>query len=316
MTYIGEIAKEAVCISFDTPCYLVDQMFQDNQGLQGLVVEKDSSVGLITKTNFYQKMGSQYGYNLYLKRSIELLANKAPLLVDYYTSVIKVSKLAMNRSTEEVYDDVIVKNDHSGYLVVSIKELLLKVADIQAEIASYLNPLTLLPGNSIIDEKLNYTFTQQKEFTLLYIDLDRFKPYNDFYGFKKGDEFLRSTAAILNDCFSPSDSFVGHIGGDDFVVILNHFDFSSYCQEVIKNFDRQIQYFYSKEHLEQKFICSENRSGEMEAIPLVSISIAVVRNDSKPFNNVEEIVMEATRLKKMCKLTSESCFYAEPSPAH
>lgn len=315
MTYIGEIAKIVECIPFDTPCDQVDRMFQENQSLQGLVIlDKELSAGLITRSNFYQKMGTRYGYNLYLKRPIKLLANNSPLLVDYFASVIEVSKLAMIRPDEEVYDDVIIKKENLVYGVVSIKELLLKVAAIQAQIASYLNPLTFLPGNYTIDEKLNNLFNLQKEFTVMYIDLDRFKPYNDYYGFKKGDEFLQFTATILKECFDPAESFVGHIGGDDFIVLLNHLDYEEYCQKVIKNFDEQKCHYYTKEHLAQKSIYTENRSGEMEAIPLVTISIAVVRNDGMSFNSVEELIAEATRLKKVCKMKSGSCFYAEPSP--
>lgn len=314
MTYIGEIAEQVVCVPVDETCDKVDQIFQKNQSLQGLVViESGVSASLITRTSFYQKMGTRYGYNLYLKRPIDLLANNSPLIVDYFASVIEVSKLAMERSNEEVYDDVIIKKDNAIHGVVSIKALLLKVADIQAEIASYLNPLTLLPGNYTIDEKLNNLFKHQKEFTIMYVDLDRFKPYNDHYGFKKGDEFLQSTAAVLKECLDPADSFIGHIGGDDFIVTLDHYDFENPCKAIIKKFDEQIQYFYSKEHLEQKTIYSENRDGEMEAIPLVTISIAVVRNDSKPFSSVEELVMEATRLEKVCKSQSGSCYYAEPT---
>lgn len=314
MTYIGEIAQSIVCVASETPCDQVDRLFQENQGLQGLVVTDDKdSAGLITRTNFYQKMGTRYGYNLFLKRPIKLLANNSPLIVDYFASVIEVSKQAMDRLDEEVYDDVIVKKENELSGVVSIKELLLKVADIQADVARYLNPLTLLPGNYIIDEKLENLFRQASDFSFLYIDLDRFKPYNDLYGFKKGDEFLQSTATILKECFPAPDCFVGHVGGDDFVVILNHFDFENYCQDVIKLFDNKVQYFYSQEHFRQGSVISENRVGEMEAIPLVSISIAVVKNDSSRFSNAEELVVEATRLKKICKMNSGSCYYAEPS---
>lgn len=314
MTYIGEIAQDIVCVSYDTPCDKVDRIFQEKQGLQGLVVtEEADSAGLITRTNFYQKMGTRYGYNLFLRRPIKLLANNSPLIVDYFASVIEVSKKAMDRRDEEVYDDVIIKKENAVFGVVSIKELLLKVADIQADIARYLNPLTLLPGNYIIDEKLENLFRHPTDFTFLYIDLDRFKPYNDLYGFRKGDEFLQSTATILKECFPAPHCFVGHVGGDDFIVILDHFDFENYCRDVIKIFDNQVQYFYSKEHYDQKTVFSENRSGEMEAIPLVSISIAVVKNDYERFSNAEELVAEATRLKKICKMNNGSCYYIEPS---
>lgn len=313
MDYIGQITKEVSSIPFHTTCNQVDQLFQEDQGLQGLVILKQNfSAGLITRTNFYQKMGTRYGYNLYFRKSIELIANNDPLVVDYFTSVIEVSKLAMDRKAEEIYDDVIVKKENKVYGVVSIKDLLLKVSNIQSEFASYLNPLTLLPGNKIIDEKLESTFRQQEKSTVLYIDLDRFKSYNDSYGFKKGDSLLQSTANLLKASLSNSEDFLGHIGGDDYIIILNHHDFEELCQRIIETFDQQILSFYSEEHLRSRTVYIENREGIMEDVPIVSLSIAVVKNQTGLFSSVEELVSEATRIKKVCKAKKESCFHAEP----
>jgi diguanylate cyclase (GGDEF)-like protein len=312
--FIGDIAKNITCISPGKTCESVDLLFNEDPSLQGVVViEEQRPTGLITKMKFYQKMGTRYGYNLYMRRPIELLANNKPLIVDYYTSVIEVSKLAMNRAAEELYDYIIVIQNDMFCGVVSIRSLLIRVADIQIELASYLNPLTRLPGNNIINEKLNDTFEEKGDFSVLYIDLDRFKAYNDVYGFNKGDEILRITAKILSQNLSDKDGFLGHIGGDDFIVILNHHDYINYCTQVITEFDEKIKHFYSEEHLKQKFIYTENRDGRMEKIPLITISIAVVTNLMAQFNSADDIVNEATRIKKVCKLKSGSCFHAEPA---
>ena len=311
--FIGEIAKNITCISPGKTCESVDRLFNENPRLQGVVVtENQMPTGLITKMKFYQKMGTRYGYNLYMRRPIELLANNTPLIVDYYTSVIEVSKLAMDRPGEELYDYIIVTNKDELWGIVSIRSLLIRVADIQVELASYLNPLTRLPGNNIINEKLNHAYEKKGKFSVLYIDLDRFKAFNDVYGFNKGDEILRATAKILSQYLPYKGGFLGHIGGDDFIVVLNHHDYIDYCNQVIDEFDRKIKYFYDDEHLKQNFIYTENRAGRMEKIPLVTISIAVVTNQITEFNSADDIVNEATRLKKICKLKSESCFYAEP----
>ncbi|MBW9235108.1 hypothetical protein JQK62_23370, partial [Leptospira santarosai] len=95
-------------------------------------------------------------------------------------------------------------------------------------------------------------------------------------------------------------------------VIFNHYEFHEFCQSVIKRFDEEIKKYYIKKHLDEQFIYLENRSGRMEKIPLVTLSIAIVTNQRKYFTSAEEIVEEATRLKKMCKMKSESCFYVEP----
>lgn len=314
IAYIGDIAKETPILNSETPCNQIDLVFQDNPKLQGIVLNDHSlRPGLITRTRFYQKMGTRYGYNLFMTKSISILANKQPLIVDYFTSSIEVSKLAMNRPEEEIYDDVIIELDHIIVGVVSIKNLLMKVADIQVEFASYLNPLTRLPGNNIINENIKQALAQNKEFSLLYIDLDRFKAYNDYYGFKKGDEIIQLTADILSNALvKKGEDFLGHIGGDDYIAVFNHYNFHDFCEYVIKRFDEEIKKHYSKKHIEEKFIYAENRSGEMEKIPLVTISIAVVTNQKKQFSGIEEVIEQATRLKKMCKMRNESCFFVEP----
>jgi len=167
IAYIGDIAKETPNVPLDTSCHQIDQIFQENPSLQGIIlVEKKTGAGLITRTCFYQKIGTRYGYNLFMMKSIGVLANIQPLIVDYFTSVIEVSKLAMNRPEAEIYDDVIVEMDQKIIGVVSIKRLLMKVADIQVEFASYLNPLTRLPGNTIINENITQALNQKKEFSL------------------------------------------------------------------------------------------------------------------------------------------------------
>lgn len=311
IAYIGDIAKEIPEIPLGTACEIVEEIFTAEPGIQGIAIMEDSvPAALMTRMNFFQKMGTRYGYNLYMKRPIELLANNEPLIVDFFMSITEVSKLAMERPEEELYDYILVNKDHRFFGAVSIKDLLMKVADIQAELASYLNPLTRLPGNNIIQEQLYNTFESKEAFSVLYIDLDRFKAYNDTYGFKKGDELLKATASILNDHLDQNETFLGHIGGDDYIVIFQSYDYEEYCRKVITSFEEMVKDFYNEEHLQQNFVYTENRSGWMEEIPLVAISIAVVTNRASHFEDVEEIIVEAARVKKFCKSIIESCYHS------
>ncbi|HEY9577320.1 MAG TPA: GGDEF domain-containing protein, partial [Pseudobacillus sp.] len=265
IAYIGDIAKEIPEIPLGTACEIVEELFNAEPGIQGIAVMDESiPVALMTRMNFYQKMGTRYGYNLYMKRPIELLANNEPLIVDFFMSITEVSKLAMERKEEELYDYILVNKDQRFYGAVSIKDLLMKVAEIQAELASYLNPLTRLPGNNIIKEQLHSAFDSGGAFSVLYIDLDRFKAYNDTYGFKKGDELLQETAAILSRHLDQKDDFLGHIGGDDYIVIFKRHDFEDYCKRVIISFEEMVTGFYSDVHLQQNFVYTENRSGWLE----------------------------------------------------
>ncbi|MGX6443842.1 GGDEF domain-containing protein [Neobacillus sp. K501] len=307
MAYIGDIVELVPCISQSTVSKVVDTIFSENTRIQGIVVvQNEIPISLVTRTHFYQKMGSQYGYNLYMGRSIELIFDKEPLIVDYFQSITDVSKLAMERMEEHRYDDVIVTKNGKYNGIVSIQSLLMKLVEVQVEFASYLNPLTRLPGNHTIQAKLQ-EMLQQERFSILYFDLDHFKAYNDTYGFKKGDDLLQATAELLKEAFLQKGYFLGHIGGDDFIAVLSHYDFTSICEKMIADFDREMKEFYTSSHLSQQFVIAENRHGVKEKIPLVSLSIAIVTNQQKSFKTVEQLVEFAAVVKKSCKMVSGSC---------
>ncbi|NWQ41804.1 GGDEF domain-containing protein [Bacillus sp. EB106-08-02-XG196] len=305
--YIGDIAEPVPCISQMGISKEVDKIFSENTKIHGVVVvNEEVPISLITRTNFYQKMGTLYGYNLYMGRSIELIANHEPLIVDYFQSITEVSRLAMERKEEDRYDYVIVTKEDKYIGIVSIQRLLMTLVEVQTEFASLLNPLTRLPGNHIIDDKLK-EIINQKNFSILYFDLDHFKAYNDTYGFKKGDELLQATADLLKRTFEKSGVFLGHIGGDDFIGVLNHYDVLSICEPIMEDFDRSIVRFYHSTHLSQDFVITENRQGVKEKIALVSLSIAAVTNECQPFQTVEELVEYAAIVKKRCKKIKGSC---------
>ncbi|KAB2333058.1 GGDEF domain-containing protein [Bacillus mesophilum] len=308
---IGSIAEKVPCISQYEKNLVVDQLFYNNSELQGIVVvNQEIPVGIITRTHFYQKIGTLYGYNLYMGRTVELLFKKDPLAVEYLDSITEVSKLAMQRKAEDLYDDVIVTNKGRFAGIVSIQKLLMKLVDVQVEFASFLNPLTRLPGNTTIEEKIKNSLAQS-EFSIMYFDLDQFKAYNDTYGFKKGDQLLQSVAQLLKEHIQKDDHFLGHIGGDDFIAIIPHYCYKRLCDNLIKDFNILIKRFYSTEHLSQQYITTEDRQGVIRKFPLVSISIAIVTNKNKVYRSAEELVEIVTAVKKRCKEIKGSCYLAD-----
>lgn len=303
---IGDICETIPSIGPETKGMDVDTLFKNNLSLQGIVVTVDNQpIALVMRNHFYQEIGQLYGYNLYMGRSIELLMNKTPLIVEYTEPIVDVSQLAMERKEEELYDYVIVTKNGEYVGVVSIQHLLLTFATIQKETARFMNPLTGLPGNHLIDQKLK-GIVNSPMFSVMYIDLDHFKEFNDTYGFKLGDEMILATADILSRYLS--NDFVGHIGGDDFIAILNTYEYEKVAKQIIADFDHMVKHFYREEHWEQKYIIAENRSGQTRRIPLVSVSIAIVTNQGRPFHSLDDIVLEATAIKKACKQSDLSCY--------
>ncbi|MCM3767621.1 GGDEF domain-containing protein [Neobacillus niacini] len=308
VAYVGDIVEQVPCVSLNELNSTVDKLFNENTRIQGVVViNNEVPVSLISKTFFYQKIGTQYGYHLYMGKSIELLVSKDSLMVDSFQSVTEVCKLAMEREEQNRYDYVIVTKENKYIGVVSIEKLLMKLVEVQVEFASFLNPLTRLPGNHSIEEKLKEIIRQEK-FSILYFDLDHFKSYNDTYGFKKGDALLQSTAELLKRYYTNKGSFLGHIGGDDFIAVVDQHDILSDCESLIKDFEKTIQAFYSSSHLSQQYVIAENRQGIIEKIPLVSLSIAIVTNQNRTFKDVEELIEYAAAVKRMCKSERGSCY--------
>jgi diguanylate cyclase (GGDEF)-like protein len=309
---IGEIVENIPIVSRTTYCEEIYKMFSENVTLDGVIIcENEIPIGLVMKTKFFQKLSTKFGFDLFMKRTVSLVMDIDFLLIESSVSVTDVTNLAMGRSPDCLYDFVIVtKNDR--YLgVVSIRDLLLKLSEIQINIARYSSPLTGLPGNYVIEEELN-TFINRSQFSVFYFDINSFKFFNDTFGFKLGDELIKETARIITNVFLPTSpdnpSFVGHIGGDDFIASLTHYHFEGVCQTILQQFDTYVEQFYSNEELKKGYITGENRNGIVEKIPLVSLSIAVIQNKNIKFSSVEELSKIAAKVKKKCKSFGKSVY--------
>lgn len=174
-----------------------------------------------------------------------------------------------------------------------------------------ISPLTGLPGNVQIQAEMKKRLLNKEKFTMMYFDLDNFKAYNDVYGFMKGDEIIKFTAkVILKNVHTDEyeDSFVGHIGGDDFVAIISEKDCEEICQNIIAEFDVNVKRYYTKEDAEKGYIEVANRKGVIEEFPLTSISIGVVEIEKDKFKNVLEIGEAGASVKHLAKTIQGSTY--------
>ena len=185
-----------------------------------------------------------------------------------------------------------------GYLYYTVKNLnrLLKTN-------RTVSPLTGLPGNVQIHSELKKRMLNEEEFSVMYLDLDNFKSYNDVYGFLKGDKIIQFTANVITEEIHANGEtgFVGHVGGDDFIAIVPYTQVENLCQRIIARFEREINSFFSEEDAEKGYIEIENRRGIVEKFPLTSISIAVVVVDKNRFANILEIGDVAAQVKHAVK---------------
>ncbi len=175
------------------------------------------------------------------------------------------------------------------------------------------NPTTRLPGTSIIEREIARRIGKGEEFAACYADLDDFKAYNDYYGYHYGDSLIKMTSEIIRDVVYTynQNSFVGHIGGDDFVFIIPPEKTDQVCGKIIEIFDRMIVPRYKKEDLTRGYIITENRRGKRETFPIMTLSIAVLVNRRKMFRHPGEISHMIADLKKYTKTLPGSNYFVE-----
>ena len=309
--HVGDFCRTKDAYPSSTPCSRIDQMFIDNETLMGLpIVDDGKPVGLVMREKFYTRMGRQYGYSLFHNRPISSIMDTHSLIVDFKEPLEVVAQAATQRDQLWLYDNIIVTINGQYFGIVTVMDLLQHITEQGIKYATYSNPLTGLPGNIIIERAIDRVMEHCAHYSVLYIDLDNFKAYNDVYGFKRGDEVLKLTAELLQQTFPETlfaNSFVGHIGGDDFVVVLEETVQDEPLQAFIEQFDAKVLTYYDEVHVAEGGITSSNRRGELESFPIMSVSLAVVTDENGPFSSYHAVAKRATEVKKLCKAVQGSC---------
>lgn len=235
---------------------------------------------------------------------------------DYMTAAIPVVMLTSQDQIQNKVeglgkgaDDYVIKTVDPLELKARIEMVIRRTQEQSAA-----NPLTRLPGNTAIERVVQGHLQSGKTFSVCYCDLDNFKAYNDKYGYEAGDRVIVHTANLLIRASRDkgnAEDFVGHIGGDDFVVITTIDREDGICKDVINNFDETIPEFYPQADRTRKFIQVENRSGTLERFPIMSITIAVVNNAVEQFPSSHIIAERAAELKKYLKRFQGSNYLSE-----
>jgi DNA-binding response OmpR family regulator len=203
-------------------------------------------------------------------------------------------------------DDYITKPFNIPELIARIKGLLRRAAAQPVR-----NPLTGLPGNILLNEEIRYRLRNEPPFAMLYIDLDNFKSFNDTYGPARGDRVIKLVAELLLDIVQQHGSkldFIGHIGGDDFAVLSTPESVHGICQSLIGDFDQRVRALYDEPDLERGYLSGVDRQGISRRFPIISISIGVVTNLQRSFEDYEDVSRIASEMKAFAKQQVGSSF--------
>ncbi len=277
---VKKILQEARSVDPRTSNKKVLGIFQKESQLKLLpVIEAGKVRGLIYKDQFLtQLFASQYGLELYGNKSIQSFTGEMPMVFDEYTSIEQVSQ----QLTENLRTDIAFIITRGGLYggVGTVMDLLQLITQQQVQNAKHANPLTLLPGITPINQLIDSLLVKQTRFTIAYFDLDNFKPFNDVYGYDKGDQAIKLLAGLLSDSVADGQGYVGHIGGDDFIVVFTGQDWENSCKTVLSVFKQSVLNLYSQKEQQAGGINSFDRKGNPCFFPLLSISVGIVNADA------------------------------------
>ncbi|MBC3874241.1 GGDEF domain-containing protein [Undibacterium flavidum] len=299
---INNLMKTPPTISSSTLNNEVENLFLADPKLKIIpVVDAHIPVGIINRHNMIDRFSRPFQRELYGKKSCKVFMDPNPLLVEHDTNLQQVSHMVVEADPEHLINGIIVVEQGRYLGIATGPDLMREITKMQIEAARYANPLTQLPGNVAINQHIDQLILQELQFAACYCDLDHFKPFNDVYGYQRGDEVIQLTSQIIAQHCDPHDDFIGHIGGDDFIVLFQSSDWELRCQAILRSFETAIADFYSNEDRERGGYISEDRQGKKVFYPLISLSLGIIRADSQNYTSHHQISVAATDAKKQAK---------------
>jgi len=288
----------------------VFSLFDNNRLLRAVaVVQQGVPIGLISRYEMIDNMARPYRHELFGKKPCVRFMDREPIVVDARLSLTELTDIFVHADPRHLVSGFIITEGGSYAGMGSVQDLMREITAMQIEAARYSNPLTQLPGNVPINHHIDDLLAAGKAFTIGYCDLDHFKPFNDVYGYARGDQVIALTARILSECCEPDIDFVGHVGGDDFILVLRSPDWHERCERALRLFEEEILGFFSHDDIDRGGYVTENRKGVPEFYRLTTLSIGAVEIQPGQFINHLQVSAVATEVKKMAKAMPGNSLY-------
>ena len=292
----------------------ISRLFSEHPDLHALpVVEGDRPIGIINRRSFMDRYAQPYQREVYGRKPCTMFMNDRPLLLEKSTPLESLSQVLTGEDQRYLSDGFIV-TDEGRYAGIGTGESLVRaVSEIRIEAARYANPLTFLPGNIPISEHIARLLAGSAAFTACYCDLNQFKPFNDRYGYWRGDKMIKLAAEIIARHCDPLRDFLGHVGGDDFLVLFQSDDWHTRCEQIVVLFNAQAQELYDAKDIANGGIQGEDRHGNPAFFSVTTMSIgAVPAFGGGRFRNHEEVASAAAAAKHQAKQAKSGLFVLAP----
>ncbi len=293
---------QAPALSPQTPVDEVSAIFQQHPELHALaVVDNGQPVALINRQSFMNDYARLYFREVHGRRPCLSYGSEAPRVVEREDNVESLLGILTSEDQRYLSEGFIVTEQKRYVGLGTGHQLVRAVTEARIEAARHANPLTFLPGNIPINIHIERLLNSGADFVACYADLNNFKVFNDHHGYWRGDEMILLLARTAAQYADPHRDFVGHIGGDDFLVLFQSPDWHARCTRVIAEFNRQARELYDPAAREAGGIEAKDRQGVMRFTPLTTLAIGAVRVPPGMFRHAEDVASEAAIAKHEAK---------------
>ncbi len=272
------------------------------------VVDCNRPLGLLHKSRILEIFSTPYGRALNEKNSVLHFLSTDALVVEHTLSLETLSQRLVEEDLHYLKQHFIVTSEGQYLGLGSTRSLLHQITARKIETARYANPLSLLPGNVPIQQRLEQKVKQNRRFSLIYFDINNFKPLNDVLGYRTGDKVILKLAELLTEVFRDANDFVGHIGGDDFVVITESATVAAQCQSVQRTFQNNAADCYPADAIRSGYVECPDRDGFMARFPLATLAAGLVEVARCDTRTTEQLADIASFAKKRAKAASDFLF--------
>ncbi|WP_331611835.1 bifunctional diguanylate cyclase/phosphodiesterase [Povalibacter sp.] len=287
----------------------VADLFHQSPEQQTLAVVRDGrAVGVVRRNDLFALLAKPLHPEIYNKKPVSTVMESPTLLIDGQLRLEQVSRLVTQKGRMRLTEEFVITRDGLYQGLGQTIDLLRLITEQQLQTAKHSNPLTLLPGNGAVRSCVDRLIESERRFIVAYFDLDSFKPYNDTFGYAQGDQVILHLSGLLKSAFSARLDFVGHIGGDDFVVVMRCADWRERTRRVIDQFADTVSGFYSQEQAAIGHITTADREGNTRDFPLLTLSVAALDSATVGATSADAIAHLLAHVKKLAKLRTGNSF--------
>lgn len=279
--------------------------FASDDALRAVAIVEDARpVGLLTRERFVDRYAKPFFRELYGRQPCTAFANLTPHLIDVHHGIDELTEVLTSEDQRYLADGVVITENGRYRGLGTGEDLVRLVTEARIEAARHANPLTLLPGNIPITQHMRRLLDAGREFVACYADLNHFKPFNDLYGYWRGDEMLLLAAKTISAIADARRDFVGHVGGDDFLIMFQSEDWMARCQQIVERFDAAARGLYDQQAQKDGWVRAEDRHGVERFHPLTTLTIGAVHVTSNPGISAEDVANAAAAAKRKAKASN------------